>query len=1046
MVLSVCQGYAAADATTPDERDRAFEMRQTMHQEGLFHDLAFRCVGPVVMSGRVIDIQPFPQDPYAFYVAYATGGLWKTENNGNRFTPLFEGENAAAIGAIAVDAKNPDVLWVGTGEANSARSHYSGTGLYKTVDSGKTWQCVGLKDSHHISRILVHPTNSDIVFVAAMGHLYTDNVQRGIFLTKDGGKTWDKVLYLNPTTGAIDITFDPVNPDILYAAMWEKTRQAWNIEESGPNSGIYKSEDAGETWELLDGFLSGEHIGRIGLAVAPNNPSVVYALLDNQAPKPDEDQYGDDKISQRKLPTMTKSEVLALTDKELGTFLRRSGFHEEHTAESIREQLDANDLTVQDLVDYVSRLDAEALTPIARGAEVYRSDDAGKTWQKRNLTDLDGTYSIAGYYFGQIRVAPDNQDLIYIMGVPLLKSEDGGKTYDSIGGSGVHVDHHAMWIDPAHPNHIINGNDGGLNLTYDGGDTWQKLNFVSVGQFYAVNVDMAEPYNIYGGLQDNGTFKGSSRSVPNESAPWERVGGGDGFYIQIADDFTTYTGSQFGHYSRTDTNGRRARVRPDTPKMDEPGLRFNWQTPILLSPHSPNVLYYGANRLFRSLDRGENMKPISPVLTHPKISGNVPYGTITSIAESHQTFGLLYVGTDDGHIHMTPDGGVTWKEIGNYLPSDLWCSRIETSYHKDGVVYLSLNNYRNDDFGVYLYKSEDFGQTWFSIQGNLPSESINVIREDPINPHVLYVGTDMGVFVSLDEGVSWEVLQNNMPISPAHDLVIHPRDRDLVVGTHGRSIYVIDVEPIQTLTPKVRSKAVHVFGLPWIPDINRWDRKVTALVRKVEPDPLKIQYWCSQEGNVSIAIKTKDGRLVHTQHRKSRQGINAVEWDLIVNRETEMTWQLEKAKTKLKEAEDKLAKGSKDSTKEDDPNKAPDGQEDVAKSEAEKKKEEGKNVKLVNDVEEAQDKVKSIQRVIDEAEKYADQPETTRDRIVRKIFITSGDYTVEVKQGDITDSQPLKVGGDRKKTDKLDSSKKRKAETGKLLKEYDIDDSLEPQD
>ncbi len=1021
VLYPACQIHAAPGATTPGERNRAFKQRQTMHKKGLFHHVAFRCVGPVVMSGRVVDIQPAPKRPYAFYVAYATGGLWKTENNGMRFTPIFEGENAVALGAMAVDARNPDVLWVGTGEANSARSHYSGTGLYKTTDGGKTWQCMGLRDSHHIGRILIDPKNSNRVLVAAMGHLYSENTQRGVFLTKDGGKTWKKVLYLDAATGAIDITLDPTHPNILYAAMWEKTRTAWNIEESGPNSGIYKSQDGGETWTLLDGFPSSKHMGRIGLAVAPSNPSVVYALLDNQTPKPEADQYGNDKISARKLPAMTRTDVLALTNKELDSFLRRSGFHSDYTGEFIREQLDANDMAVQDLVDYMERLNPLATAPLIKGAEVYRSNDGGATWQKMNLTDLDSMYNIAGYYFGQIRVAPDNEDLIYIMGLPLLKSEDGGRTYESIAGANVHVDHHALWIDPAHPNHIINGNDGGLNLTYDGGETWQKLNFVSVGQFYAVNVDMAEPYNIYGGLQDNGTFKGSSRSVPNESAPWERVSGGDGFYIQIAHDFTTYAGSQFGHYARIDTNGRRARVRPGTPKMDEPGLSFNWQTPILLSSHSDNVLYYGANRLFRSLDRGENLRAISPVLTRPEASGNVPYGTLTTIAESKQTFGVLYTGTDDGRIHMTPDGGLTWKEIGNYLPSGLWCSRIETSSHTDGIVYLSLNNYRNDDFSAYLYKSDDFGQTWVSITGNLPQESVNVIREDPINPHVLYVGTDMGVFVSLDDGASWEVLQQSMPLSPAHDLVIHPRDRDLVVGTHGRSIYVMDVEPIQKLTPKIRDKAVHLFEPPWTRDLNRWERKVSAVVRAFEPDPLTLQYWCGQRGNVTITITTKDGRLVHKQRNKSRRGINTVAWDLIVDRDAELAWQMDDANKKLKEAEDKRAKAEQEAEK----------REDKAKDS------DSKTTQLVKAIEDAQHAVKSIQRVMDEAEQYADQPKTTRDKMVRKVYVTQGDYTVEVKQGDATDSQPLKVGGDRKQSEKLDTIKKRQAETKRLLKDYD---------
>lgn len=627
--------------STPAQRGLSFKTRQQMHEKGLFRDLSFRCVGPVVMSGRVVDIEPIPGQPYSFYVAYATGGLWKTENNGMRFESLFEGQDSVAIGDIAVDPRDPNVIWVGTGEANSARSHYSGSGLYRTTDGGKSWEHMGLEDSHHIGRALIHPQNPDVIFVAAMGHLYSENKQRGVFRSKDGGKSWEKILYVNKRTGAIDITFDPANTNILYAAMWEKVRRAWNIDESGPGSGIYKSVDGGDTWKRLDGFPQGKHIGRIGLAIAPGKPEVVYALLDNQTPKPEEDQFGDDPISARKLPSMTKEEVLDIPDEELGKFLRSSRFHSDYDAKKIRSMLEKDEIKVEDLVDYIVRLRAQALTPAIHGAEVYRSDDAGKSWRKMNLTYLDRMYNIAGYYFGQIRVSPEDEDRIYIMGVPLLTSADGGRTFESIGRKGVHVDHHAMWIDPEHPDHIINGNDGGLNLTYDGGETWQKLNYVPVGQFYAVNVDMAKPYNIYGGLQDNGTYKGSSKSVPNESAVWESVSGGDGFYIQIAPDFTVYAGSQWGNYNRIDPNGSRTRVRPDAPKMDEPLLRANWQTPILLSSHSSNVIYYGANRVFRSLDKGENLKPISPVLTSPDVSGNVPYGTITALGESKQTFGVL---------------------------------------------------------------------------------------------------------------------------------------------------------------------------------------------------------------------------------------------------------------------------------------------------------------------------------------------------------------------------------------------------------------------
>ena len=1008
--------------STPGQRGMSFKMRQQMHAKGLFRDLSFRCVGPVVMSGRVVDIEPIPGRPYSFYVAYATGGLWKTENNGMLFDSLFEGQDSVAIGDIAVDPEDPNVIWVGTGEANSARSHYSGTGLYRTTDTGKSWQRMGLEDSHHIGRVLIGPQNSDVIFVAAMGHLYSENKQRGVFRSADGGKSWEKILYVNKRTGAIDITFDPVNHNILYAAMWEKVRRPWNIDESGPESGIYKSTDSGNTWKRLDGFPQGQYIGRIGLAVAPGKPEIVYALLDNQTPKPQEDQFGDDPISARKLPGMTKEEVLDIPDEELGKFLRSSRFHSDYDAKKIRSMLEKDEIKVKDLVDYVVRLRAEALTPAIHGAQVYRSDDAGKSWRKMNLTYLDRMYNIAGYYFGQIRVSPRDENRIYIMGVPLLTSADGGRTFESIGRKGVHVDHHAMWIDPEHPDHIINGNDGGLNLTYDGGHTWQKLNYVPAGQFYAVNVDMAKPYNIYGGLQDNGTYKGSSKSIPNETAVWESVSGGDGFYIQIAPDFTVYAGSQWGNYNRIDTNGRRTRVRPDAPKMDEPILRANWQTPILLSSHSSNVVYYGANRLFRSLDKGENLKPISPVLTSPDVSGNVPYGTITAIAESKQTFGVLYAGTDDGRIHMTPDGGFTWNEIGNYLPRGLWCSRIETSNFEDGRLFLSLTGYRDDDFRTYLYKSEDFGRTWESIKGNLPDESVNVIREDPVNEDVLYIGTDAGVFVSLDRGKSWEVLQNGIPISPAHDLVVHSRDHDLVVGTHGRSIYVMNIEPIEKLTAEVRDKAIHLFDLEDVREHKTWDRDPSAVIRETKIEPLDIHYWMSGKGAVKVTVKDSNDLVVRRLKDKGHRGINVLQWDLEVDRDVELGRQLKKARKEINRIKEEIAKldepADKDAQAEqsaDDKKQEPsrDSDESDNKKEREatdKKKNREKRSKLNLDLRNAKLEVKKIKEVMDEPKTYGDLPKDTRENMIRKIYVSGGKYTVEVKSGKESHSATLQVG------------------------------------
>ncbi|MCK4999087.1 MAG: hypothetical protein KAS23_06120, partial [Anaerohalosphaera sp.] len=406
--------------TSAQQRWDSFDERVSMNETSLFQDMSFRCVGPVVMSGRVIDIEPSPVDPYSFYVAYATGGLWKTENNGMRFKCLFENQNAVAIGDFAVDSSDPETIWVGTGECNAARSHYSGTGIYKTTDGGKDWKCMGLSETHHIGRVIINPEDPDTVFLAAMGHLYSNNPQRGVYRTKDGGQTWEKVLYVDAKTGAIDVIFDPSDPEVLYAAMWQKQRKVWNINESGKGSGIYKSTDGGDTWKLLEGFVDGRYIGRIGLAVAASDPDVVYALLDNLKPKTIKEQFDNSKINARKLLKMTKEQVLALEDSDLNSFIRRAGFHSDYTAKGIRKMLEEDAITVQDLVDYMLKLDPLSTDPQTRGAEVYRSDDAGETWNKMNLTYLDSVYNIAGYYFGEIRVSPTDEDQIYILGVPLL--------------------------------------------------------------------------------------------------------------------------------------------------------------------------------------------------------------------------------------------------------------------------------------------------------------------------------------------------------------------------------------------------------------------------------------------------------------------------------------------------------------------------------------------------------------------------------------------------------------------------------------------------
>ncbi|MCU0645700.1 MAG: glycosyl hydrolase [bacterium] len=941
--------------STPAERLKAFELRQAMQETSLFKNLSFRSVGPVVMSGRVVDVEPSP---------------------------------AITIGDIAIDQKNEKVIWVGTGEKNSSRSSYSGTGIYKTIDGGKTWNFMGLGDSHHTGRIVIHPDNTDIVYVAALGHLYTENEERGIYKTIDGGKTWQKLLYINPRTGFIDLAMDPQNPDILYAASWEKDRKAWNFIEGGKGSGIYKTTDGGATWKLLTaGLPQGDHVGRIGLTIFPQNPNIVYALIDNQLARPEMDQDKNELITPRKLLNMAARDILTLPDDDLQTFLRRQGFHSDYTAEIIKEKLQEGKLTPNDLIEFIRENNPRAFDLEIIGAEVYRSDDAGATWNKMNEMYIDNFYSTYGYYFGEIRVAPDDADRIYILGIPLLESTDGGKNYHWRGGEGVHADHQAMWIDPNFPDHLIDGNDGGLNLSYDGGKSWWKLNSVPVGQFYSVQVDMQEPYNIYGGLQDNGVYMGSSKAKPSDVDAWQPIMGGDGMQVQIdPTDFTIYTGSQFGYYARIDAKTKkRIGIRP-LPKLDEPALRYNWQTPIQLSSHSSNIFYYGANRLFRSFDRGENIKPISPDLTtHPTEVGDVPFATLTSISESKKKFGLLYIGTDNGRIWLTKDAGFTWNEIGKNLPQGLWCSRVEASAHWEGTVYVSLNGYRNDDFRTYLYRSKDYGKSWESIRSNLPDEAVNVVREDPYNPHVLYVGTDMGVFVSLDDAKTWHVLQTGIPISPAHDLVIHPRDRELVIGTHGRSIYVMNVMPIQELTPSVMAKALHIYDLKDVRDQRHQEREPASWSYPRDTTFYEIYYWQKESGYVSFAVKNKDDEVVQQFDVEGSAGVNTIRWDLslfpepvLKSREADAKKKLDKAEANVQQAQDE-------------------------------KKSVPEIQKLIAARTKALQEYEVIQQRMNEAKKYSNLPEAERTKKVTPAYISEGEYTMELTCRTVMEKSTLKV-------------------------------------
>jgi photosystem II stability/assembly factor-like uncharacterized protein len=805
---------AQVKPTPGNERLKGLQQRKVLERNSVVNHVKFRNIGPSVMSGRVDDIEANPNDPTEFYVAYATGGLWHTTNNGLSFTPIFDSADVIGIGDIAVNWKTR-TIWVGTGEVNSSRSSYAGIGVYKSSNNGKTWDYLGLPESHHIGKIQLHPTDDNIAWVGALGHLYSPNKERGVYKTTDGGNTWKQTLAIDANTGVVEMDINPQNPNELYAAAWYRTRSAWNFEESGATSGIYKSTDGGETWSLItkqgSGFPTGNIVGRIGLAVYPKNPQIVYAIVDNQAPRPDTAKKDTTTFLLDQLKNLSIQEFAQLNEAKLDTFLKRNRLSPRYSAKQIKEMVATQKLKPTSLYDYLYVNTGFEGTPV--GAEVYRSDNGGQSWRKTHEKEIPIFFTY-GYYFAKIYVSPYNPDKVYALGFSSQLSTDGGKTWKNMDKNNVHADHHALWVNPNRDSHLINGNDGGVNITYDNGEVWFKANTPPVGQYYAIAVDNAKPYNVYGGLQDNGTwylpsaqprnaFAGSGLGVEEGSV--RNIGGGDGMQVQVdtRDNLTTYYGSQFGNYTRTNRLSREGSKRI-TPRheLGEMPLRFNWQAPIQLSQHNQDVVYFGSNKLHRSFNQGDTMIALTGDLTKGSKGGDVPFGTLTTISESPLRFGLIYTGTDDGNIHVSKDGGYSFSPIhaskkGGVLPA-LWVSRVIASQYKEPRVYASLNGYRNDDFNPYLYISEDYGTTWTRIGQDLPMESINVVREDPKNENIIYVGTDGGLYVSFNKGQSFMMWNAGLPKSiPIHDIAIQARDNEIVLGTHGRSIYIAKLDDVQ---------------------------------------------------------------------------------------------------------------------------------------------------------------------------------------------------------------------------------------------------------
>ena len=747
-------------STDPQLRLKGFDQHQEMKRTSPYKDLKWQFVGPTNISGRSCDVDVVgPKGKnYTMYVATASGGLWKTENEGTSWEPIFEQGASTAFGDVTIAPSDPNIIWIGTGEQNIFRSSQAGCGVYKSTDAGKTWQHMGLADTYTIPRIVIHPRNPDIVYVAASGHEWTFNAERGVYKTTDGGKSWQKVLFVSEQTGAIDLVMDPRDSEVLYATTWQRIRHKWNDPRNKPDytgSGVHKTTDGGKTWrQINNGLPEPKYRGRIGIDIARSNPNVLYLLLDNY-------------------------EVARAAEE--------------------------------------GRLDSygRPMAAVIKGATIYRTDDRGESWrQVSGLTDTTRKYmerhsATYGWVFGQIRVDPNDENTIYSMGLGLNQSTDGGKTFKPL--RGMHVDHHGLWIDPDNSNYLVNVNDGGVYASYDKGKTWRSFtDRLPAVQFFNIAYDMDTPFRVYGSIQDHGSYRAvidlsrGRDKVPTQVFEPAPGGEGSSHAIDPMNPAIVYSAGFYGTISRSDVVKRSSkRLLPRTYE-DEPRLRGQWVAPFIISPHSPNIIYHGMQYLLRSLDQGNTWEQISTDLTYstPSEMGDISYHTLTTISESPLKYGLIYVGTDDGRVHMTRDGGKRWQEIVEGLPHQKWVSRIVASAFDMNTVYMTQNGKHDDDFTPYVWKSTNYGKTWVDISKGIPLGPVNVIREDSKEKKTLYVGTDCGVYVTTDGGDTWNVLGGNLPMTYVHDLVIHPRDNMIAIGTHGRGVWVFDANPVNTKKSK----------------------------------------------------------------------------------------------------------------------------------------------------------------------------------------------------------------------------------------------------
>ncbi len=802
-----------------------------------------RNIGPAGMSGRVAAIDAAPGNPDLIYVGAASGGLWKSTSGGIAWEPVFDDQPVPSIGAIAIDPNNTDVVWVGTGEGNPRNSAAVGNGIFKTLDGGRSWTFLGLEKTERINRIHINPQNTDEVYAAAMGTAWNENPERGVFKTTDGGKTWEKILYVDAKTGAADLVLDPENPSKLIAAMWEYRRWPWFFKSGGPGSGIYVTYDGGQTWKKRtdkDGLPKGD-LGRTGLAISRSNPKVVYALVE------------------------------------------------------------------------------------AKKNGLYRSDDGGFKWRKINDSE---NVNPRPFYYADIRVDPKNENRIYSLHGRLNVSEDGGKTFKTVVESReIHGDHHALWIHPDDPSFLINGNDGGVAISRDMGENWRFIENLPFAQFYHINIDMETPYNVYGGLQDNGSWRGPSQVLTSRNGIlnlfWARVSGGDGF--ATLPDMSNparfgYSMSQGGNLSRFDlVTGERKVIKPAHP--DGIFLRFNWNAAIAQDPFDTKTIYYGSQFVHRSTDRGESWNIISPDLTtndptkqNQIESGGITYDatgaenntTILTIAPSTLEQGVIWVGTDDGNVQLTRDSGQTWTNVAKNIkgvPKATYVPHIEPSKFNDAEAFVVFDDHRRSNWTTYVYKTTDYGKSWKSLVAKDLTGFVHVVEQDPVEPNLLFVGTEFGLHVSIDGGKNWTKWTQGFPTAPVRALIVHPREHDLVIGTHGRAAWILDdIRPLRAMAREgisILDKPLHIFE---IADAAQYITKEPNGLRGPghaeffgdnRPYGALITYVLNtaQESNdasnenkkdekVKIEILDSSGKVIRTMKENVISGLNRMAWEL----------------------------------------------------------------------------------------------------------------------------------------------------------------------